>query len=76
VVFKGSECLTNYQMNLMNGVDYQWTLFIIFLNLILDKPDLNEINVILGDLSYGLYLFELKESKNNMIIHRLKVLKN
>jgi len=63
-------------MNLMNGVDYQWTLFIIFLNLILDKPDLNEINVILGDLSYGLYLFELKESKNNMIIHRLKVLKN
>jgi hypothetical protein len=42
---------------------------------ILAEPDVNEIYVNLNDIRYGIYLFELKESGNNRIINRLRIIK-
>jgi hypothetical protein len=42
---------------------------------VLVEPDINEIQVDLSDMSRGMYIFELKDSKNIMLVNRTKILK-
>ena len=39
------------------------------------EPDVNEIYIDLNDIRYGIYLFELKESGNNRVINRSRIIK-
>jgi hypothetical protein len=39
------------------------------------EPDINEIQVDLSGMSYGMYIFELKETKNGLIINRSRIVK-
>jgi hypothetical protein len=39
------------------------------------EPDINEIQVDLNDIKGGIYLFELKDIKNGLIINRSRVIK-
>jgi hypothetical protein len=40
------------------------------------EPDINEIQVDLSGMSYGMYIFELKETKNGLIINRSRIIKH
>jgi hypothetical protein len=42
---------------------------------VLVEPDINEIQVDLSDMSRGMYIFELKDSKNIGLVNRTKILK-
>jgi hypothetical protein len=41
-----------------------------------NEPDINEIQVDLSEMSHGMYIFELKDSKNNLILNRSRIIKH